>query len=140
MKKVLRVVALATALMFVSVGVSQAYWFGPTTVYHDSKARGAGKGNFYPVGWDGIRLKPTLKDHRKDNMRTFIEGRATRGSQMFVKVQSGRRGDGKNWWATLTTRTAYAGASTGSAYAVTKVCMDRSWTRDPCKRSKAQWW
>lgn len=140
MKRALNTVAVAIVMTFLGAGLAQAYSFGSTTVSHDGSARGAGKGSFYPVGWDGIRLKPTLKDLKKDDMQTYIEGKAARGPQLQVKVQSGRRGDGKDWWATLTTRTAYAGASTGSALATTKVCMDKAWALDPCKESKSQWW
>lgn len=140
MKQAFQAIATVFALTVAGAGVGHAYWFGPTTVSHDGQARGAGKGYFYGVGWDGARLEPTLKDLHADGMLTYIEGKATRGSEMMVKVQSGRRGDGKDWWATLTTKTAYAGASTSTAYATTKVCMDRSWAFDPCQTSKAEWW
>lgn len=140
MKRVINVIAVAIVMTFLGAGLAQAYSFGATTVSHDGSQRGAGKGSFYPVGWDGIRLEPTLKDLKKDDMQTYIEGKAMRATQLAVKVQSGRRGDGKDWWVTLSTRTAYAGASTGSAFTEVKVCMDRAWKKDPCKVSADRQW
>ncbi len=135
----MKAIAAVIGLVILGSGVGYAYSFGPTTVSYNDLNRGVGMGSFYAVGWDGARLEPTLKDLRADGMRTYIEGKAGLNGSV-VKVQSDRRGDGKDWWATLDTKTSYAGTSTRGMYATTKVCMDRAWAKDPCKASTSAWW
>ncbi len=133
MKRGMYGAALTVVLGLLGTGAAEAYSFGPTTVSSDGVDRGAGKGSFYGVGWDGARLEPTLRDFRVDDMQAYIEG----NTNNRAKVQSGRRGDGKSSWVTLSTRTAYAGSSTANVWSTVDVCMDRAWATDPCRRSKS---
>lgn len=121
-------------------GSASALAFGPTTVYDDGRSRGAGKGNFYPIGFDGLRLESTLKDYVVDGDRTYAEGQAVDGMRMFGKVQSGRRSDGGSSWANMVTVTTYVGVSNSPAYATTKVCLDQSFQPDPCAGSASGSW
>jgi hypothetical protein len=125
--------------MTLLAGNASAFAFGPTSVSHDGLVRGWGQGKLYPVGWT-LKLESSLRDMRVDSMRTYAEGQANRGVALHVKVQSGRRSDGGTAWAAMVPTQAEAGASMGGSYATTKVCMDRSWTFDPCAASASQWW
>lgn len=136
----LRSVAIAVALTSAAVGAAEAYSFGSTTVAYDSKNRGAGKGEFYRVGTQTARLKPTVRDLLKDDARAYIEGRVSRANDDMIiaaKVQSGRRADGGTAWATLATKDKNAGTNIQGGLSSVRVCMDRSWSFDPCKVSKS---
>lgn len=56
------------------------------------------------------------------------------GPQSGIGVQSGRRSDGGNTYALMADKTFYAEYPKGvGAYTYyVKVCMDRSWSFDPC--------
>lgn len=127
----MRSAALAAVLTVAGVGVAQAMSFSTLTSYHDGTARGKGYGRFYGVGYNGASMASTLADLRLDGVRTFADGLGS-GYMDTVRVQSGRRTDGENWFATMATKTGYASGSTSGMNAQVKVCQDVNLSPDWC--------
>ncbi|MGO4256727.1 hypothetical protein [Marmoricola sp. RAF53] len=112
-------------------GAAQAFSYGTLSVSYDGHTAGQGYGSFYGSGWNGAKLASTLRDTRTGDGQIYAEGNAS-GNNDYVKVQSSRRADGGSTFATMATKSTTAASGTAGWVGYAKVCLDRSWAKDPC--------
>jgi hypothetical protein len=127
----LRSTGVSVALCVVGATAASAFSYGILTVSHDGASRGQGYGSLSRSGFNGAALSSTLRDLRRDNTRTYVEGKGYGGGN-YVSVQSGRRDDGPNGFVRMTTRYGYAAGSTSGFTGYVKVCQDVDLSFDWC--------
>lgn len=110
----------------------------PLKVSSDGLLRGGGYGSATATAYSQGRLSSYLSDSRRDGMRTFVDLYGTSGPQSGIGTQSGRRSDGGTAYAKMADQYFYAEypKGVGQYYYYVKVCMDRSWSFDPCSSTR----
>lgn len=140
LKRAATALGIAATMVIAGSSTAQAYrWASrsePLKVSQDGHVQGKGAGTFKKTAYNRATLHSSLKDSRAGHGRTFANSAA---SEIATKprnfqVQSNRRADGHNWWATMADEShsiyGYMVGFTGHS----KVCQDISFKPDPCSR------
>lgn len=143
-KRIWRAGVVTALMMAAGLGSAQAYvWASsssPKLVTYNSATRGGGYGRVDVTASNRATLKSTLKDHRVDSMRTYATTGGSLGTKDAVRAESGRRSDGGTSYVRMKDKHMYSMYGTYIRqyhYWSTKVCMDRSWAKDPCSSPNA---
>jgi len=134
--RVLQSTSAAVILAVVGAASASVFSYGTLTASHDGSVRGKGYGTFSAYGYNQVKLTATLADMTKDGTRTFVSGKGYGGDD-YVSVESGRRADGGNTFASMATKYGTAAGSTSGFTGYVKVCQDVSLSPDWCSSTKS---